>query len=371
MLPATAWSRVGPPPLPDATETAEPAASDAAEDEQPDEETRSPTASTQDGPGDADPMLDSLIEEATRHFTEGRRLFLQGEYDDAAAEFERSYAAIRSGETLRNVVLSHSQAGDPIAAVRAARRYLELAPCGQKGADPLDCAKPVTREEIELTLERQLRKVGELRLVVEPGVEIREVRVSGRVVPIEDFPIVLDPGEIDVEVFGLDADERQFSIVRLRAGKQSSLYVPPFDQPAEEDPRTRLPDPDPRERLAELERLERRKRALRTSFWAGLGFTVAAGASVGILGGLTVQAKNDFESGQDDTEDMMGPPESTANRFYNLRNATNAMVAVTAVVGMTTVVLGLFAFTRAKDPGSRASTHKRLRLTPGGVSVRF
>ena len=146
LLPSTAWSGTAPPALPDAPVATEPAAPDAAEDEQPEGEPEASTDSGQDDPAEPDPMLDSLIEEATRHFKEGHRLFMRGEYVEAATEFERSYASIRSGEALYNVVLSHSKAGEPIPAIRAARtgapsrgfaslqRYCALMPNGSHQA---------------------------------------------------------------------------------------------------------------------------------------------------------------------------------------------------------------------------------------------
>src|SRR5690606_36825078 len=51
------------------------------------------------------------IEEAERHFIEGRTLYHQGHYLEAAAEFERSFAAIERAETLYNIVVSHELAG--------------------------------------------------------------------------------------------------------------------------------------------------------------------------------------------------------------------------------------------------------------------
>jgi hypothetical protein len=217
-----------------------------------------------------------------------------------------------------------------------------------------------------------MRRVGELRVVIEPGVEVREIRVSGNIVPLEDFPIVLEPGEVDVEVYGPEPDDRDFKLVLLRAGKLSSVVVGPFNQPPPPNPTPGELEPrDSEPTAAELERLKRRQRGLKTAFWAGLGFTIASGAALAALGTLTAQRKRDFEDAQDDTQDGMGPPESVADEFYGLRRATNAMVAVTAVVGMTTVVLGLFAFSRSPTPTSRASVRRRFHLNAGGFQMRF
>jgi hypothetical protein len=102
-----------------------------------------------------------------------------------------------------------------------------------------------------------------------------------------------------------------------------------------------------------------------------LGVTVASGVALGVLGGLTVSRKSRFDNSLADLEDGMGPDEPLADRFYALRRGTNAMIAVTAVTGMATLILGLFAFSPTRRSGARASTHKRFRVTPGGVAVRF
>jgi hypothetical protein len=325
-------------------------------------------------PGDSppvDPMLEALIAEATRHFKEGRRMFFDGDYAAAAAEFERSYAAIQSGDALRNVVLSHARAGAPLAAIRAARRYLELEDCGTPGADPIHCARE--REDIAATERRLLRQVGELGVVVEPDVPVREIRVGGRVVPLEDFPLILEPGPVEIVVRGPQPEDELVRIVRMRAGEQETFVVRGFEPPpvVERPPDDRAGGVVGRDPAL----AERRQRALRLSAWAGLGLTVAAGAATGVLGGLSLRAKNRFETEQDDISDGQGPPEHVARRFYRLRDATNAMIAVTAVVGTATVLLMLFAFVPEPSANARTGTGRaaltRLGASPGGISIRF
>lgn len=314
---------------------------------------------------------DVRVEEATHHYVEGQALFDRGQYLEAAAEFERSYAAIPAAATLEAIALSYERAGKTIQAIRAYARYLALPDCDRPGADPLACAQPDKREEAVSSLEKLRRFVGELHLDIAPGVELREVRVGGRVVPLEDFPVLLMPGPIDVELYGKEPDDQRVRVPRIAPGEQYRLSVEPFGSPPSprvdpgDEPRSSDPDPvrDPARDL-------RRQQILRGLFWTGLGVTLAAGASTGALGGLMLREKAKFEDRC--TGNCVGQGESypfgADERFHDLRTATNAMIGVTAALGVTTAVLGIFAFSRG-DAGSpqRAS----VRLTGTGLTVHW
>lgn len=314
-----------------------------------------------------DPLQQSLIEEAAAHFVEGRRMFTRGEYVEAAVEFERSYSAYPSGEALYNVGLSYEKGEQPVEAIVACQRYLELEDC--KTAGELHCARK--RSEVSKTVSRLRQRVGVLEIVVEEGVDLRAIRVDGKEVPIGEFPIFLAPGSIEIKLLGRERDQVRTRTAKLEPGQRTSLLVGPFSVPppvvvADRDD----PDPGP-----SAEELELRRRRLRISFWAGLATTVASGAAIGVLGGLTSLYKRRFDARCKGVGVDCSGTEHPADRergFNRLKLATNVMIGVTAGAGMVTAILGVFAFSGPKGRTSRASTQRRrFELNAQGVLVKF
>src|SRR5690606_24458285 len=134
----------------------------------------------------------------------------------------------------------------------------------------------------EQALAEQRRRVGALVLDLGEGVELREVRVAGRTVPLDDFPLLLLPGTVDVEVFGMGPDERRSRPAYITGGETYELYVAPFDSGRVPPPEVRPELDDPVDAL----RQARRQRQLRTAFWAGTGLTASAGIALAVVGGI-------------------------------------------------------------------------------------
>lgn len=313
------------------------------------------------------------VEEAERHYVEGMALFNRGQYREAAAEFERSYAAIPAARTLYSIGLSYERAGQTIPAIEASERYLALPDCTDPGVDPLRCAEQ--RTEVGRTVDRLRRFVGELQLELAPGVELREVRVGGRVVPIDEFPLLLMPGPTEVELYGRDPDDYRVRIPRIVPGEAYVLRVsaadavPPPKLDADPDPRPRPPDP-PRDPAEE----QRRRALMKRVFWGSLGVTVASGAATGALGGVTQKQRARFNELKcanpcppEGDPDHKKYPEAAEARFESLKLTTNVMIGVSAALGVATVVVGVLAFSRRDKSARRA----HVRLTGTGLSVRF
>ena len=321
--------------------------------------------------------LEKRIEEAERHFIEGRTLFDQKRYLEAATEFERSFAAIERAETLYNIALSYEYGSRPVEAIRAARRYRALPDCenGQGGM----CAKK--RAEVKATEQRLLAKVGQLELELQEGVVLREIRIDGQPVPEQDFPVLLMPGTYELEMYGARKGQQRMRYVELEAGSKNVVPVLPFLEPrpaGDTGNGDRVDVPDPEDLAAEKRRLERRKRALTVSFWSGLGLTVASGAATATFGALKVRAERRHDEAMCElvpgsTECVEGSdanvPELVNSRAdaKRYRTLTNAMVGVTAAIGVTTALIGIFAF--SKQPARRGS--QRWGLGPGGLVVHW
>lgn|GEM_PF-1953884 len=342
-------------PVATAEEPSEPAAST---DEQ---------ASSDAAPGKGD-LGDALLVEARKRYEEGADLFRERRYREAAEAYARSYAAVPVGETLYGVALSYEKAGDYVRSVDAYERYLDLPDCPAPGEH---CA--ARRTEVEETVTSLRGKVGRISIVVDEGVELQGIEIDDRFLPPDDFPLVLAPGRYELRVRGIRRGEVRLRQVEVAAGEMTSILIPAFDAPDSPPDLEPIvddgPSPPPPGRLTE----EERRRRLRLAFYGGVGVTVASGIATGVIGGLTLQAHREYDGRcKGEGVDCTGTerPDDAARRFETLQPATNALVAVTATVGLTTVVLALFAFSGKQGAGKRASV-TRVTPTPGGVRVRF
>jgi hypothetical protein len=342
----------------------------------------------------AERLMDKRLEHAELRWQEGERLYQNGRYAEAAVEFERSYAAVAAAATLYSVAPSYERAGKPVEAVRALERYLALPDCpdGPPEERPIDCTQQ--RPLAEQALAEQRRRVGELVIALGDGVKLREVRVAGRTVPLEDFPLVLLPGTVDVEVFGLKPDERRSRPAYITPGETFTLYVAPFDAEVARRPPTVTPiEGDPVDEL----RLERRQRQLQTTFWVGTGLTAAAGVALAVTGGLGRYHQQRFniekcpskcwEMNADGTpkRDAAGQiiyldrpyPENHEDALARYKPVANAMLAVTIGIGVATALVGAFAFRKRdrEQASARAGTGERVRarvrLGGSGLVVRW
>ena len=338
-----------------------------------------PEAARPDGDG-VDPeqiRIQVRIEESIRHFDEGRALANEERYLEAAAEFERSFVAVESGTTLRFLAVVYERGGRPVKALETARKYLALPDCD--GPEKMDtpCAK--RRGDVTALARRVRALVGELTLDVPRGVELREIRIDGKPVPLESFPLVLEPSSYEIDMFGMEAGQQRTRVVELDPGETEPLYVAPFTvEPSRGDGGTiSPPEADPEAIAREQERRRRRKRALKISFWSALGATVAAGGAVAVFGTLTRRRFNQYA---DESCDTMGTTECMEENYDpagfpierredvdRYRPVTNAMIGVTVGLGVATGILAIFAF--SKDPEGRRS--KRWGVSPGGIVVRW
>lgn len=149
----------------------------------------------------------SVVEEALQEYN-------RGNWEEAAALFERAHRLNPSARTLRGMGLTAYEARRYVDAIR----YL---------ADALiETRRPLTqaqREEVGSTLERARRFVAHLRLKVGPAEA--KVTINGRPAePDTRGDVTTDPGLLDVEITA-DGYESALRRVRLTAGGQEELSV--------------------------------------------------------------------------------------------------------------------------------------------------
>ena len=350
-----------PPVADDESAAADPSAPKLPSTSPADDETATPVA---DSPQPSPSLDDALYEEALDRYVEGQELFVQRQYLDAGAAFRRSYAAVATGRTLYAVGLSYEKGGDMVQALEAYRRYLDLPDCP---APEEHCA--ARRDEVRGIVAKLRTKVAELSIEVDDGVELLGIEIGDRIVPPEDFPIVLAPGHYEIRERGYGPSQVRIREIDVEAGQVFSLLIVDFDaQPKR--PSNEVSEPGPPSRPSNRLTEEERRRRLKIAFYSSAGATVAAGIATGVVGGLTQRYYNAYEgrcTGVCPEEDY---PLGAEQRFERLKPVTNVLVGVTAGLGIATVVLGLFAFSGKQGRGARASV-TRVTPTPGGVRVRF
>jgi len=313
------------------------------------------------GEGDPVAQKEDAVREATRHFKEGQRLFDAGDYVAAAEAFERSYAAIHTAQSLYNVALSFEKGDRPAQALTAAESYLELPDCGAPGHDPIHCV--TKRSEVERTVER-LR----LRAPIEPEPPIP---------PSADLPMA-PPTALASDTSSAPSDSGPSSAVDPTGPSDPSDPTGPSDPSDPTEPSAtgetgregqkpgRSSDKSKRRTPEERERLSTRL------FWGGVGTTAITGVTAIVLGGLMADAAREFNEAQcrdectwvdDDGQIVVETPypQESEDRFYQLLPATDAMVAITATVGVATIVVGaLVLVQRRKMASQRGSARVRV-----------
>lgn len=323
-------------------------------------------------------MADWRKEKAAEHWLEGERLFQLNRYAEAAAELERSYAAVPAAATLYSVALSYARAGKPVEAMRALERYLTLPGCEGVPLEERSFVCTEQRAEAEELVSELRLRVGTLSLELAEGMRVREVRVAGRVIPLDDFPLVLLPGTFDVEVLGLGPEEHRTRTVYITGGEATTFYVPPFEPATVPTVGPRTDEPPMIDELA----LERRRFALKIAFGVGAGLTAVSGSALAVMGGLTFHHQRRFDA--ELCEDPCPPdankpfPADHEAKFERYKPITNALVGVTVGLAVATALLGTFAFRktareRAGDGKTavRARVRSHVGLGASGLVVRW
>ncbi|MBA3548029.1 MAG: hypothetical protein H0T76_16230 [Nannocystis sp.] len=305
--------------------------------------------------------------EALRLFRAARVLYNAGEFREAARGFESSFAAAPSPESAYNAALAHERVGDRVATLRWFRRYLAVA---RRDTDPSYPLAVTRADELSAGL-------GELSLRIDQPEQLRELRVNGVVVALEDFPLLLEPGPVELRVLGERPDQVVTITSEIPAGGPATIHFPGFtsapdrpDPPPVEPVKSARP---PRTTGARDPRELPRHRTLQGLFWAGASLTGGSAIAVGVLGGLTLRARNNYEADYVPIvpkSDQGAPNRAAQQRLHDLRLSTNVMIGVATGLAVITLALGIVTLQNGRRLRSRARTG-RLRLAAGGLQLAF
>jgi hypothetical protein len=182
---------------------------------------------------------------------------------------------------------------------------------------------------------------------------------------------------VDVEVLGLGPEERRTRAAYITGGETTTFYVAPFE-PKVATPSGPTTDPGDRVDAVDELRIERRRGALRTSFWVGTGLTAASATAMAVMGGLTLHHQRRY---QEELCDRVCPPDAIKPypadheaKFQRYKPATTALVGVTVGLAVATALLGTFAFRKAaRERARKLEAHVRPQVQVGatGLVVRW
>ncbi|HKP59881.1 MAG TPA: tetratricopeptide repeat protein [Polyangiales bacterium] len=299
-----------------------------------------------------------VVEEALAEFN-------RGNWEEAAALFERAHRINPSARTLRGMGLTAYEA----------RRYVDaikhLSEALTETRRPLT---PQQREEVSATLDRARRFVAHLRLKVGPS--DARVTINGRVAePDSKGDVTTDPGLLDVEI-SADGYDTALRRVRLTAGGQEELTVQ-LSRVRTEVPVAQQPQTPPASTAApagavQSSPVDEGGSAIGTLKWVVGGVAIAGLATGGVL--LAVQ-----KSKAADYENTCGPDDIDDPRCLSLREDvsvggplwTAPIVAFSVGGGLAVIAAVLFVVDATDDSSSSASNGCGLGTGDLGMQCRL
>lgn len=305
---------------------------------------------------------------AVEWYARGIELAQADDYAGAAEAFLRSYELKPTPEALFNAALAYETGERPIEAIATYRRYL---------AEPT--ANPEQRTRAEASIEALLREVAVIKgLRFDPERTPVAITIDGEVHELDEFPLPLMPGEIEVEVVDADGVVGR-EMYTLAAGEALVLDIRalwPEPEPEVE------PEPEPEVEPVPVRvdpRLLKRAKALRISTWTGVGLTGAGLIAIGVAGGLALefhrredarlcpQTDEGCGNGWTPNRPMLIEQMNTAKRVGNVA------IGLTTVVAVTTLAIGIMAIrtTRQAKRGAQVKSATRMRVRVSGLGFEF
>jgi hypothetical protein len=306
---------------------------------------------------------------AVEWYARGIELAQADDYVGAAEAFLRSHELKPTPEALFNAALAYETAGRSLEAITTYRRYL-----AEPQADPEQQAR--AEASVELLL-REVAVIKGLRFDTERTPV--EITIAGEPHELDEFPLALTPGEIEVEV--VDAQGvRGRETYALAAGEALVLDVRALWPEPEPEPEV-VPEPEVEPEPARADpRVVKRAKALRISTWTGIGLTGVGLIGIGIAGGLwgdyhRREAALLCPVGEGCEMDHSADRPMWIERMNSARLASNVAIGVTAAVAVTTLAIGILAIRatrQAKRGGQvKSATHPSGRVRVSGLGFEF
>jgi len=309
-------------------------------------------------PAAGEPAQSARVKEATARFERGLALYDDGDFDAALVEFDRAYELQPTYKILYNIGKIERVKNDYSSALTHFQHYLE------QGGTEIPADRPA---EVEKEIGVLKERVAQITITA---------NVDGAIVYIDDVPVcgarILDPSCTGTTPLPgpvvVNPGKRKFTALKhgyqsayaqltLAGGDQGSIKLDLFDL----TPRT--VDTGPRDRAIVS--------------WSVTG-ALAIGA--GVMGGLTLAKKNDYDHDRglppcaDQTVNSNACLTDTSGKLKSDRSSTKTFAVITDVLTGAAVVGGVFSVyftakaldkTPAEQQHASRSTLDSLRLSPG------
>lgn len=297
---------------------------------------------------------DSNVEKARASFQQGVRLFHEGSYEAAVAEFQKAYRLAPSYRILYNIAQAYGEIHDYVSGIKALKQYLT------DGKDDLAANK---RSQIEDLIKEFEARIAYLD--IQTNVEGAEIRIDGISVgqsPLPySIPVNAGPRKISAHKTGFSsvvhgvtvAGAEHHNITLDLPGQTASKEKPALAEITTSTPQnsaTKLP--------------------LRASLIVSLVATGTCALATGMVGYVALRAKKDFETQLDSYP-------ATKDQIDSARSKMSTYAAITDGLGAATVIAGglslYFVLTNRTESGSSGTltSSKSMTLLPtlGGMAL--
>ena len=275
-------------------------------------------------------LAEDDVASAQAAFAEAQKAQLRGDYSRAAELFELADQSAPSPAAVRSAIRNRETAGQDVRAATLALRALERYP------DDKD-----TRELAQGTLDRLTPKLAKVRatcnepcqLVVDGGL------VSAQPVSSREFFITTGSHSVGAQWSGRPSVSKQVDGVAGSAQDVSFEAPPPSAKPAEPVAQPAAPPPPAPVAPSTSATLDTQSKPSGGGlspavFWIGTGLTVVAGGLLTWSGLDTLDAADEYND---------SPSQKGYDDGVDLEKRTNILAGTTAVLGVTTIAIGLFA----------------------------
>jgi PEGA domain/Tetratricopeptide repeat len=282
------------------------------------------------------------VEAARKHFSQGLKLYKDGDFDAALVQFERAYAIKSNFKVLYNIAQCYFELRQYVEARDALSRYVK---------DGEGNIEPERKAQVETDLNELQKRIAHLVLSV--NVNGATIYVDGKKAGVTPLAGAIDvnEGQRTISVEARDHGTKQ-RVVRLAGGDAQTVTLN-FE---EARPSTASGGPNasgssPREQSG-----------LGTSFWVtGIG-ALALGAGAGVTGYLALQAERDHD-------EKLKRPGVTGSELDDDASKAKTFALTTDILAGSAIVFAGIAtvlFVTHESGGQQVG----VGVGPGNVSVR-
>jgi hypothetical protein len=298
-------------------------------------------------------------QEAARRFEHAIKLYEEGDYTLALAEFERVYQLVPDYRVLYNIGQVSIQLGRYARAFRTLKEYLS------RGAAELS---PDRAAAVQADLTQLAGKVARVTVQIEPaGAQVNVDGVAAGRSPLSE-PLVVDVGEHQIQIelpgyvtqsqtFIFTGGDRRDAAFALQPAPAVVATAAPSGQ--RDKPRAASPSADARA-------------TSNRGTWLGLGWTATGALTAGaiISGALGASAAGDLRDlkGTATTRDELEHAQTRARTRLLVADVLGAAALATGVV---TLYVQLSGPTREKPAPHAAGSRFRVSLGPSSVALAF